>query len=137
VKKVTLLIGTVLSFWFLLPGGILAQAYYYPMDRYFERQGVKGFGQQIDNNFYQGKESLFPFNRFYGYHTGIDLEISKGEEDKKVPVYAIAQGNIVYIGNLSGYGGVILERIEGENETVLYGHVKITNLPIKTGDQVS
>ncbi len=67
----------VLSSFLLLPINIYA-AWYYPMDHYDQRQTVKRFGQHIDDNFYTGKEALFPYNRFYGYHAAVDLEIFAG-----------------------------------------------------------
>jgi murein DD-endopeptidase MepM/ murein hydrolase activator NlpD len=111
--------------------------WYYPMDKYYERQTVKGFGEYIDNSFYKGKEVLFPYNRFYGYHTAVDLEVFPDEIDTKVPVYAASSGTITYIGTLSGYGGVILEKIDNENNTILYGHVKTENLSFKVGDHIN
>ena len=101
------------------------------MDSYFKRQGLKGFGQLINDQFYKGKEALFPFNRFYGYHAAFDLEAIDDEKEKNVPVYAVGFGPIIYIGTLSGYGGVILQKLTLENHIALYGHVKITDLPIK------
>ena len=58
----------------LFPKNVFAQSWYYQMDRYHERQTVKGFGQLINDEFYKGKEDLFPSNRFYGYHAAVDLE---------------------------------------------------------------
>lgn len=107
------------------------------MDSYVERQMIKGFGQLINDEFYKGKEKLFPFNRFYGYHAGVDLEAFPDEQGKKVPVYAIYSGRISYIGSLSGYGGVILQKLDGGNATALYGHVKIKNLSFKVGDLIT
>lgn len=111
--------------------------WYYPMDKYSERQTVKGFGKFIDNNFYKGKEALFPYNRFYGYHAAVELEVFPNEIDKKVPVYITSSGIITYIGTLSGYGGVILEKLDNENNTVLYGHVKTENLSFKVSDHIN
>lgn len=111
--------------------------WYFPMDRYFERQTVKPFGQLINDDFYKGKEDLFPFNRFYGYHAGVDLEAFPDEKSKKVPVFTIYSGTVIYIGNISGYGGVILQKLDDENATALYGHVKITDLSFKVGDHIS
>ncbi len=124
------------SFFLFLPKNIYAK-WYYPMDKYYERQTIKGFGEFIDDNFYRGKEKLFPYNKFYGYHTAVDLEVFSNEIEKKVPVYAMSSGIITYIGTLSGYGGVILEELDNENATVLYGHVKIKNLSIKVGDRIT
>lgn len=125
---------------FLLPGLFLSQArastWNYPMTRYFERQTLKEFGQLVDQNFYKGKKAFFPFNRFYGYHSGVDLEIFPEEKDQKVPVYAIGPGKITFIGKISGYGGVILESLREKDRTVLYGHVKIAGLSLKVDNQV-
>jgi murein DD-endopeptidase MepM/ murein hydrolase activator NlpD len=120
---------------FLSPKSVSA-TWFLPMDDYYKRQTVKGFGENIDENFYKGKESLFPYNRFYGFHTAIDLEVFPDEIEKKVPVYAVSSGMITYIGTLSGYGGVILEKLDDESTTVLYGHVKIKDVPFQTGDRV-
>jgi len=107
------------------------------MDKYYQRQTMKGFGDYIDDNFYKGKEKLFPYNRFYGYHAAIDLEVFPDEIDKKVPIYAVSSGTITYIGMLSGYGGVILEKLDNENAMVLYGHVKTESLSFKVGDHIN
>jgi len=117
---------------------VFATSWFYPMDQIDKRQTVKGFGQYVDNNFYKGKESLFPYNRFYGFHTGVDLEAlpSEQKDEIKVPVFAVSNGTIAYIGNLQGYGGVILEKLGSENLTALYGHVK-TDTNYKTGDHVN
>jgi murein DD-endopeptidase MepM/ murein hydrolase activator NlpD len=128
--------AVALSPLFLLFPERASAVWFYPTDKYYERQTVKGFGEYIDGNFYKGKETLFPYNRFYGYHAAVDLEIFPGEMNTKVPVYAASSGTITYIGTLSGYGGVILEKPDNENNTVLYGHVKIENLSIKVGDRV-
>lgn len=123
------------SFLLYSPKNIYAK-WYFPMDKYYERQTVKGFGDYIDDNFYKGKEKLFPYNRFYGYHAAIDLEVFPDEIDQKIPVYAVTSGTITYIGMLSGYGGVILEKLDNQIDTALYGHVKIENLPFKVGDHL-
>ncbi len=113
-----------------------AVSFFYPMDKYNERQSVKGFGQFIDDQFYKGKENLFPYNRFYGYHAGVDLETFADEKSKPIPVFAISSGTITYVGSLSGYGGVILLKLDGENVTALYGHVKIKDLQFKIGAHI-
>ncbi len=115
---------------------VSAQDWYYPMDKYKERITVKNFGTFIDSNFYKGKEKLFPHNKFYGYHAAVDLDTDKEEKNINVPVYAVHSGTIVYVGSLDGYGGVILERLQGEERTALYGHVKISNLGIEIGDEI-
>lgn len=83
--------------------------------------------------------------KFSGYHTGVDFEILPGEEDKDVPVYAVCAGTVVYKNYVSGYGGVFIEqcKIDGQDVTVLYGHVQLASLTnklndnIKAGDQIA
>lgn len=123
-------------FLFLLPLPVYASSWYYPIGQFGERQSYKAFGQYIDKNFYVGKASLFP-NQFIGYHAAIDLEIFPDEADHLVPVYAVADGKIVYAAPVSGYGGLILLQLTGTGDTALYGHVKLTNLPFKVGDSVA
>ena len=96
------------------------------MDKSDQRQLYKSFGQNITSEFYTNKRDLFP-NTFLGYHAGVDLESFDNEKADKVlvPVYAITNGTIIYKGNLKGYGGVILLRLNGINNVALYGHVKL------------
>jgi murein DD-endopeptidase MepM/ murein hydrolase activator NlpD len=83
--------------------------------------------------------------KFSGYHTGVDFEILPGEEDKDVPVYAVCVGTVVYKNYVSGYGGVFIEqcKIDGQDVTVLYGHLKLASITnklndnIKAGDQIA
>lgn len=122
---------------FLTSKTVFADTWYFPMDKYYERQTVKAFGDFIDDNFYKGKEALFPYNRFYGYHAAVDLETMANEKKPDTPVYAVYSGTITYIGTLEGYGGVILEKLDSQNSTVLYGHVRIASTPFKVGDHIT
>ncbi|MDP3888884.1 MAG: M23 family metallopeptidase [bacterium] len=118
----------------LLPPSALASAWVYPMDKFAERITIKSFGQLIDNNFYLGKEDLFPNKRYFGYHTGVDLEVFPNEENSDVPIYAVASGTITYIGYITGYGGLILENFG--DHTALYGHLKLSSITLKKGEKV-
>lgn len=127
---------------FLLAGGFFAnfataaeRLRYFPVEDYNERLTVKKFGQNIDANFYRGKEAFFP-TKFFGLHAADDLEIFLGEEDEDVPVYAVAGGTVSFMGSVIGYGGVILISIGGENLTVLYGHIGLRDTEVKTGATV-
>lgn len=51
-------------------------------------------------------------------------------------IYAISSGTISYIGPVAGYGGLILEKINNEDITALYGHLKLSNLNLKAGDKI-
>lgn len=79
-----------------------------------------------------------PPERFTGYHAATDFETYLGERNKKIPVYAICDGKILFSGESEGYGGLITQscRINEENVTVIYGHLGIESL-IGSGVDVS
>ncbi|MBI2587913.1 M23 family metallopeptidase [Candidatus Azambacteria bacterium] len=68
--------------------------------------------------------------RFAGFHTGVDLEVTKAEEERDVPVYAFCKGNVIDAREVSGYGGVLVTdcSVNGEPVTVLYGHLKFSSI---------
>lgn len=76
--------------------------------------------------------------KFNGYHTGTDYEIFPGEESVEVPVRAVCDGKLRIKQFVSGYGGVAIEdcQIEGENVTVLYGHLSLSSINYNTGDDI-
>lgn len=86
------------------------------------------------------KNSPVSPERFIGYHTGTDFETTTEETNIPVEVRAIIDGTIINKLSVSGYGGVILEKAEIENQPViiLYGHVDIRskNSRIAIGDKV-
>lgn len=133
MKKIILLIPFLLMF--LLPQKAFAQDWSYPLEKTLERSSDKSFGQYIDKNFYIGKENLFP-NQFFGYHAGVDLEIFPEELNQEVQVLAITSGTLSFIGQVSGYGGLILEQLDNQDLTVLYGHLKLQVSSLKVGDKV-
>ncbi len=79
-----------------------------------------------------------PPERFAGYHAALDLEILPGEETTDVPVTAICPGEVIVASTADGYVGVIVHRcvLDGEEVTVLYGHVNPTTFTVHPGDQV-
>lgn len=111
------------------------QNWYYPIQGYEGREKYKTFNQYWSKESYKGKEALFP-NQFTGYHVADDLEIRQGEENQKVPVYAVADGKISFVGQVTGYGGLILLDIKDDSHIALYGHVKLNSLKAKAGDSV-
>lgn len=125
----------LITYLFIIPQLVLAQNWQYPLERTLERASYKEFGQYIDKNFYVGKENLFP-GQYVGYHAGVDLEILPNELNQNVPVIAVTGGIISYVGFVSGYGGVILEKLGNEGLTVLYGHLKLSPTNLKAGDSV-
>ncbi len=81
-------------------------------------------------------------DRFHGYHTGEDAEVPPEDlapgENQLVPVRAVADGLVVYLSDVDGYGGVIILQHELEDESIqtLYGHVDLGSTTLKTGDRV-
>lgn len=127
-----------LSLWLLLSTAAVQTTgkWYYPIAGYTSRESYKNFGQLIGPQFYAGKTDLFP-NKFLGYHAGRDIEIRPDEKDKLIEVRAVGDGKISYMGQVSGYGGLILEQLDGTGDTALYGHLRLETSGIKSGSRVS
>lgn len=98
---------------------------------------VAGFRSRITKKFFgtyvTPANSPVQPERFTGYHAGVDVEY--GDVSGTVPVHAIAAGQVVYAGWVSGYGGLIMVRhqINGAPHIVLYGHLNVASLlPVGT-----
>lgn len=85
-----------------------------------------------------------PPERFSGYHAATDFEVSEGEVDGDVPVYALCKGKVRYSGYAEGYGGLLIQdcTIQNQKVTVLYGHLTVSGLPregsrLKPGDTIA
>jgi murein DD-endopeptidase MepM/ murein hydrolase activator NlpD len=76
--------------------------------------------------------------KFSGFHTGVDFEIKAGEENADVPVVAACDGTAVYRNYVSGYGGVFVQscKLDGQDVTVLYGHLRLASIGKKVGSAV-
>jgi hypothetical protein len=66
--------------------------------------------------------------RFSGYHTGTDFEVTNQELMQNIAIFAVCDGTILIRQWVSGYGGVIVQSclLEKEAVTVLYGHLNIS-----------
>jgi len=75
--------------------------------------------------------------RFRGFHTGIDFETLPGET--QVPFFAYCGGPLKIKQTATGYGGVIVQEcnIEEEVFTALYGHVDLTSIDHTIGDYIA
>lgn len=104
-----------------------------PLDNFSRRVTKKPFGIRIIP-----ETSPVQPEKFRGYHTGADAEVSQEEGTIDVPVYAIADGTVTMVAYLRGYGGVIMIRhvVDGETVTALYGHVRRSSVLFKVGDAV-
>lgn len=106
----------------------VATTYVYPIDSYTTNRTVKVFGQYI------APDSA---DRFAGYHTGDDVEVT--DLAAVVPVYALTTAIIIQKQTVSGYGGVvILEFVDaGTTYHALYGHLNIDSVSAVVGDNVT
>lgn len=96
-----------------------------PLDRAAERITKKSFGTYVTP-----QNSPVSPERFSGYHSGVDFEILSGEDSLDVPVYAICTGPLLTKQWVSGYGGVVVQQcdIEQQTVTVLYGHMRLASV---------
>lgn len=97
----------------------------YPIDDYVNRTTFKLFNQEVHD-------------RFNGWHVADDLEITEDELEKDIPVYAIADGKVIYRNWLSGYGGVLIlqHEIDGQRIQSLYGHINLNDTRPQLGEFV-
>ncbi len=94
----------------------------YPVAQFRERITKKFFGTKVSD-------------RFSGYHTGVDVEYEDVSLD--VPVFAIADGEVVVSKWTSGYGGLVI--IKHNNVYGIYGHLRPASMvtgKVTTGQQI-
>ncbi|MFZ5982327.1 MAG: M23 family metallopeptidase [Patescibacteria group bacterium] len=104
-----------------------------PVERAGERISKKPFGIYITR-----ENSPVSPERFSGYHTGTDFEIFPEEMNQEVSVKAICAGKLRVKEYADGYGGVAVEECEldGVSMTVVYGHLNLSSIILKLGDDV-
>lgn len=104
-----------------------------PLDRYAERPVVKPFGILITP-----QNSPVQPERFSGYHTGLDLEILPGEDDRDVLVAGMCTGPVLLRRTASGYGGVVIQSCDsgGQQYSVLYGHLDFSSVSVGVGETI-
>lgn len=131
---------TALSFG-LLAGCSTISALHEPLPNASHRATPLHFGLQVSPK--PDENPIDPPERFSGYHAATDYEVSAGEVDGDVPVYAICDGEVAFSGFAGGYGGLVVQRcvIQGALATVLYGHLQIASLPeegaeLEAGDAI-
>ncbi len=98
-----------------------------------ERITKKMFGTFVSPS----KSPVSP-EKFTGYHTGVDFEILPGEDKEDVHVFAICDGSVRIIKNVRGYGGLLIQEctISDTVVTVLYGHLRLSSVSVKSGDEL-
>ncbi|MBI3573244.1 MAG: M23 family metallopeptidase [Candidatus Kerfeldbacteria bacterium] len=102
-----------------------------PIDNFAARITKKPFGIYIT----PATSPVQP-ERFQGYHTGDDAETTADEQYKDVPIVSMADGEVILARYVSGYGGVmmIVSTIKGQTVTALYGHLRLSSLTKKVGN---
>jgi len=105
-----------------------------PIGNALSRVTKKPFGIYVSPN-----NSPVSPEKFTGYHTGVDFETSPDETNIDVPIYAICDGSLALKEYASGYGGVAVEscKLNGQDITVIYGHLKLSSININVGNQLS
>lgn len=104
-----------------------ASTYTYPMQQYTTLRTKLVFGQYVSPN---------SGDRFSGYHTGDDIEVT--DVTTEVPFFALTSATVLRKETVSGYGGVlILEFTEGATTyQAFYGHVDLNSITAVVGDTV-
>jgi len=102
---------------------------YWPIESGSGRETPLHFGVYVTPD--PATNPIDPPERFTGFHTGTDFEISKTKADPQIDVYAVLRGKIRPGGFAEGYGGVVDQdcTLKGEPVTLIYGHLTIEGLP--------
>lgn len=107
-----------------------------PTQEFFLRITKKQFG-----TFVTPERSPVQPEKFTGYHTAVDVEFD--DASSPIPVFAIADGEIIQAQWVSGYGGLIVLRtmIDGRRQYIIYGHLDTSSMTqqktVKRGEQIA
>jgi murein DD-endopeptidase MepM/ murein hydrolase activator NlpD len=105
-----------------------------PINGGLTRVTKKAFGLYVS----PGHSPISP-EKFTGFHTGIDFETTPSEQTSDVPIYAACNGKLLLKKYASGYGGVAVEScvLDGQNVTIIYGHLRLSSIIPNTGDSLT
>jgi murein DD-endopeptidase MepM/ murein hydrolase activator NlpD len=106
---------------------------FFPISKYTERLNYRKYGQDVTP-----ADRPICGRAFSGIHDADDLEIFTGEENSDIPVYAVNDGTITFLNYVDGYGGLLIEQTNLDNQDVLlnYGHIKLDSARFKVGEKV-
>jgi hypothetical protein len=104
-----------------------------PLSDALTRVTKKTFGLYVS----PGHSPISP-EKFRGYHTGVDFETFASEQGTDVSVSAVCDGPLLLKKWATGYGGVAVQqcKIDGQNVTVIYGHLKSSSIRPKAHEQI-
>lgn len=105
-----------------------------PIDRALDRVTKKPFGIEIAPN-----NSPVSPERFSGYHTGADFETFSEEQNLDIAISAVCAGKLLLKKFATGYGGVAVQacRLDNQDVTIIYGHLKLASIKAQVGDSLS
>ncbi|MFA6159548.1 MAG: M23 family metallopeptidase [Parcubacteria group bacterium] len=91
-----------------------------PLDNASARITKKPFGIEVSPD-----NSPVTPEKFSGFHTGTDFETLDSKSEEDVAIKAICDGEIIQKKSVNGYGGVIIQKCQHNNNPilVLYGHI--------------
>jgi murein DD-endopeptidase MepM/ murein hydrolase activator NlpD len=120
---------------------LFASEFAMPMENADDRPTPLHFGLYVTPD--PEQNPIDPPERFTGFHAALDFEVEKDELEQETPVFAICDGNVLRSEWAEGYGGVLVQSCvhEGEDITVLYGHLDPKSLmakdtPAKKGERI-
>jgi len=116
------------------PSANISGALVAPIDQWQARVTKKPFGIYVS----PGHSPVSP-ERFTGYHTGVDFETFPDEQDTDVAISAVCDGPLLLKESASGYGGVAVQgcKLDGQDITVIYGHLKFSSVQANVGQQLA
>lgn len=103
-----------------------------PISEFKQRVTKKNFGTYVTP-----QNSPIKPEKFTGFHTAVDVEYENTMSD--ISVYSIDDGQIIYSGQVNGYGGFIA--IQYSQYIGIYGHLRPKSLfpnksAVKKGDTI-
>ncbi len=111
-----------------------AKVFSVPIDQAVFRVTKKPFGIKVSR-----ADSPVQPERFNGFHTGVDFEITNDEQNTDVKIYAICSGVLLEKRHASGYGGVAVQKcqLDGNDITIIYGHLALVSVAAQAGDSLA
>lgn len=105
-----------------------------PINRAGERITKKLYGTYVTP-----KNSPVSPESFTGFHTGLDFEVFESEANVDVEINAICNGELLRKTTATGYGGYAVQScdIDGIVVTVVYGHLRLSSITAKIGEQLT
>lgn len=104
-----------------------------PVEQFKKNITLKKFGTYVTP-----QNSPVDPERFTGYHTGVDVEMTGENLTRDIWVYSVAAGVVSESREADGYGGVVViqHTINGQPYVAIYGHLDFASLKVAPGQNV-